>query len=194
MDDFVAIIAGRVAASRHVGRADKNVVAFRAMFDAEYRGVLAYVLRRAPVSVADEIVADTFIVAWRKWARRPPPEEVRPWLFGIARRVLLNEQRAGRRRNAMRARLGAERPPAEPVIVGDVALTQALAGLSATDREVLRLTAWEELSTREIATVLGCGEAAARVRIHRARNRLRGALDARSSKTRPPETQRTGGA
>jgi RNA polymerase sigma-70 factor (ECF subfamily) len=58
----------------------------------------------------------------------------------------------------------------------DGAIEAALAQLAPEDREVLRLSAWEELTPVEIATVLGVSQVAVRSRLHRARRRLRAAL------------------
>jgi RNA polymerase sigma-70 factor (ECF subfamily) len=65
------------------------------------------------------------------------------------------------------AAVWSEPPSSNPVLL------EALAGLSEREREVLMLTAWEELSSNEAARVLGCSATAYRIRLHRARNRLR---------------------
>ena len=60
--------------------------------------------------------------------------------------------------------------------------TLALARLGRRDREVLMLTAWEGLTPKETATALGCTHAAARMRLSRAKRRLRAALDQAATK------------
>ncbi len=143
---------------------------FEAIFEERFRFVSAYVCRRAGEGEADDAVAETFVVAWRRLDEMPL--EARPWLLGVARRVLANQRRAAVRRGDLTSRLvhessaPAEPPEREPIL-------QALAQLSDGDREILLLVAWEGLSTSEVAAVFGCSRAAAKVRLHRARRRLR---------------------
>ena len=147
-------------------------------FDAIYRAhaaaVLAYARRRAPAALADDVVADTFLVCWRKLDR--VPSEPLPWLYAVARKTLANERRK-------RARVAPADPGIayEPEPSGDAGLATAFARLSDDDREVLRLVAWEGLAPREAARVLGCSPVAARVRYHRAKSRLRAELEAAAS-------------
>lgn len=150
---------------------------------AEYYGrVLGYVLRRAPASVAADVVADVFLVVWRRLDQ--VPEEPLPWLLGVARRTLANERRGGRRRTALVDALKETSGEARGVetTVGRELHTLAVAfeRLGETDRELLRLIAWDELTTREAATVLGTSHTACRVRLHRLRRRLARELGARS--------------
>lgn len=155
---------------------------FGALFEGTHRALLGYALRRVvdPADAAD-VVAETFLVAWRRIDDVPVGDEARPWLFGVARRVLANWHRGERRRLALADRLRESLAEAvvEPVVepasavedrVGDV--ERALAGLGPDDQEILRLTAWEELAHDEIAVVLGISRGAVRVRLHRARRRL----------------------
>ena len=99
------------------------------------------------------MVAETFLVAWRRLDELP--EEAKPWLLGVARRVLSNQRRAAGRRNALTERVAdttaSEQEPAERP-----AVFQALARLSDSDRELLLLVAWDGLSIREAATTLRC--------------------------------------
>jgi len=114
-------------------------------------------------------VAETFAVCWRKLDR--VPENALPWLYAVARKTLANERRK-RSREAALTDLPA--PPLEH----DHTLSLALGELKETDREVLRLVAWEGLLLREAAAVLGCSTVAARVRFHRAKRRLAARLEA----------------
>jgi RNA polymerase sigma-70 factor, ECF subfamily len=79
---------------------------FAALFDRTHRPLLAYAVRRVadPADAAD-IVAETFLVAWRRLDEVPPDEQARPWLFGVARRVLANYYRGEHRRHALGERL-----------------------------------------------------------------------------------------
>jgi RNA polymerase sigma factor (sigma-70 family) len=145
-----------------------------AAFDACFRGhaaeVHAFALRRTDPQAAQDVTAETFLIAWRRRAQMPP--EPLPWLYGIARWVLANERRASSRRGALAARMSAETRPWHTTAGGDHEILQALAALRDTDREALLLCAWEGLSGREAATVAGCSAAAFTVRLHRARGRL----------------------
>jgi RNA polymerase sigma-70 factor (ECF subfamily) len=147
---------------------------FEDIFDANVGAVSAYALRRTTPGDADDVVAETFLVAWRRLGE--VPREAKPWLLGVARRVLANQRRAAERRTALVERVAQERK-LEPEPAQSSPILKALGRLSDADRELLCLHAWEELSTSEAAAVLGCSRAAAKVRLHRARGRLRTELE-----------------
>jgi len=148
--------------------------------------VLGYALRRsASREDAFDVVAETFAIAWRRRAEMPAdPEETRPWLFGIARRCLANTARTTERAGRLGARLaeslaGAAVPEPSAVSEGRAdsrVVREALAQLSPEDRELVTLIAWEGLTPAQAATALGLTAGTARVRLHRARTRLRTAL------------------
>ena len=146
---------------------------FEALYTEQYGPVLGYVLRRAPASVAPDVVADVFLVAWRRLD--DVPDDPLPWLLGVARKALANERRGGSRRAALlgaleETTLGHEREiPADERLLE---LTHSVACLGEADRELLRLIAWDGLTTREAAVVLGITHVACRVRLHRVRRRL----------------------
>ncbi|KON71661.1 RNA polymerase sigma factor [Cellulosimicrobium cellulans] len=152
---------------------------FTALFEATHRPLLAYAVRRvADPSDAADVVAEAFLVAWRRLDDVPVGDDARPWMFGVARRVLANLHRGARRRLALADRLRAEVAEAVPPPTGEVSdVERALARLGPDDQELLRLVAWEELARDEIALVLGISRAAVRVRLHRARRRLAEQLD-----------------
>lgn len=135
--------------------------------------VWAYVARRVGRQLADDVVADVFLVAWRR--RQLRPRKPLPWLYGVARRVLADHYRAESRRVRLVERIGHE-PYLSSGVDDDVAdsmrLESALAELSETDREALLLTAWEGLRPSEAAAVLDMTAAAYRMRLSRARRRL----------------------
>jgi RNA polymerase sigma-70 factor, ECF subfamily len=145
-----------------------------AIFREYYEVVLAYARRRAPTSVADDAAAETFAIAWRKADKIP--REPLPWLLGIARRVLATQRRASERRERLSNRLARNLVATSPDDQVGEALVAALNALADRDREVLLLIAWEGLTAREAAAVVGVSPAAVYVRLHRARRRLRAAL------------------
>jgi RNA polymerase sigma-70 factor (ECF subfamily) len=141
--------------------------------------VLAYARRRVDAEQADEVVAETFVVAWRRLGE--VPEAARPWLFGVARKVAANVRRSERRRDALHDRLAEEQRAGAPDLgAGPAGLAglagPALAELPADDRELLMLLAWDGLSRSEAAAALGCSRATLAVRLHRARQRLKTAM------------------
>ena len=151
---------------------------FRGLYHENFDALLGYALRRTarPEDAAD-VVADTFLVAWRRQRDVPPGEQARLWLYGVARRTLANQRRGDARRTHLGERLGAELALVVPDLADDVTthhlLRQALDQLPDRDREVLQLSEWEGLQPREIAVVLGTSAVAARARLSRARSRLR---------------------
>src|SRR4051794_11989720 len=137
-------------------------------------------MRRCDPETADDVVADVFLVAWRR--RAELPEEPLPWLLGIALRVVANHARGQRRRVRLHDRLAAEptvaAAPAHADARESARLSAALARLSESDRELLLLMAWEGLELKQAAAVLGVRPNTLAVRFHRARRRLSAALEA----------------
>jgi RNA polymerase sigma-70 factor (ECF subfamily) len=148
------------------------------MCDAHTAAVLAYALRRTSRDDAADVVAETFLVAWRR-LDDVDERSALPWLYAVARRVLLSQQRATRRQQAIAERVAGGLPEASETAFGSPRVLEALAALSEAEREVLLLTAWEELSSAHAAKVLGCSATAYRIRLHRARKRLRERLEGR---------------
>ena len=147
---------------------------FEQIYSEHADAIRAYVRRRAPEDVVDDVVSEVFLVCWRRLD--DVPGEALPWLYAVARRTLANDRR--RRERAAHVPVDVDHEP-EPV--GDSALAAAFAELSDTDREVLRLVAWEGLSLRDAARVLDCSPVACRVRYHRAKSRLASRLEAAAS-------------
>jgi RNA polymerase sigma-70 factor, ECF subfamily len=154
--------------------------AFEDLFRTHVGAVHAYALRRSDPATADDVVADTFLVCWRRFDR--VPAEPLPWLYAVARRCLANRLRAGRRERARIVPAAAS--PTDPTAdafeqharARDV--LAALALLPPKEREALQLCAWEGLSPADAARVAGCTASAFRARLHRGRRRLAAALDA----------------
>lgn len=176
---------GQIAKREALGR-ELSQVHFGRLYREHGRAILAYALRRAgdPEDAAD-VVAETFLIAWRRLGDVPSGDRARLWLYGVARRVLANRHRAERRRTRLGERL-AESLRTELATHdaprGEAAETlRAMGKLSQEDRELLLLVSWEELSPGEAARVLGISSLAARSRLHRARRRLRALLEERES-------------
>jgi RNA polymerase sigma-70 factor (ECF subfamily) len=151
-------------------------------FLSEYGPAVArYIRRRVRADDCDDLISEVLSIAWRRFAHVPPGRE-RAWLYGVSRRVIANYSRGERRRNAFLGRLSMGRPP-RPDLVDEVVfeqigileprLLEVLRQLNPDDREVLLLTAWEELDAQEIAVVLSISHSAARKRLSRARERAR---------------------
>ncbi|MFI0479158.1 RNA polymerase sigma factor [Actinomadura sp. 9N215] len=166
---------------------------FEEIYTANRARILGYALRRTadPQDAAD-VLAETFLTAWRRLDDVPPGAQARLWLYGVARRTLANHHRGERRRSALAADLGsrlraelADLPdPAGPASdLADVAA--AFRSLPEPDRELLSLVGWEGLDHGEIAAVLGCSRNAVRIRLHRARRRFARALERTEAVARP---------
>jgi RNA polymerase sigma-70 factor, ECF subfamily len=158
-------------------------VQFGRLYREQGREVLAYVLRRVEDREdAADVVAETFLVAWRRLAEIPPGAEARLWLYAVARRVIANLHRSERRRTRLGGRLAESLRTelATHPTPGDEAAEalRAMVDLSDEDRELLLLVSWEGLSPSEAAKVLEISSLATRSRLHRARRRLRALMEA----------------
>ena len=159
---------------------DSSPASFEQLFRGYYRDVYRYLVRRVDPDAAQDVAAEAFLVAWRRYGElRGDPL---PWLLGIARRTAANHRRGENRRDALKTRLAAEHRRSS--VEGhdhDSKLMFALATLSERDREALMLIAWDGLEHHIAASVMGCSTTAFTVRVHRARGRLRRALNAENS-------------
>ncbi|HEU0130248.1 MAG TPA: RNA polymerase sigma factor [Mycobacteriales bacterium] len=166
----------------------------RELFESAYRAlyvpVCGYAARRlADPQDAAEVVAETFLTLWRRFDDAPAGDQLRPWVYGVARRTLANHRRGERRRTALTERLAADLAvlgEAVPAPEPDGSVTRAFAALSDSDRELLALVAWEGLTHEELAVALGVSRPVVRVRLHRARHRF--------AEARRRELQRTAAA
>jgi RNA polymerase sigma-70 factor, ECF subfamily len=163
---------------------------FTCLYERTRPRVYAFAVSHAGRELAEEIVSEVYLVAWRRLADIPRPEL--PWLLSVARNVAANQFRATVRQRSVAAELQAwiaAAGPATPDIADQVTERQsvlaALAALSAADRDLLTLVAWHGLTPAAAAQVMGCSTAAYFVRLHRARRRLERALRARLP-ARPP--------
>ncbi|MFC4030034.1 RNA polymerase sigma factor [Streptomyces polygonati] len=159
---------------------------FAQLFDRHAAGLHRYVLRRLGEHLADDVVGETFLIAFRQRDRydtaRP---EARPWLYGIAANLIGKHHRSELRAYRAMARTGVD-PVAESwsdAVDGQVVaaassarLAAALRALNDGDRHVLLLIAWADFSYEEVATALGIPLGTVRSRLNRARKKMRTAL------------------
>jgi RNA polymerase sigma-70 factor (ECF subfamily) len=159
---------------------DEDRERFEALFRQHYAAVVRYAARRLGPDAAAEVVSETFLTAWRRLDDVPEPALA--WLYGTARRLAANEIRRCRRQVRLGERISREeeRATSDPsdAITDRLRVQAALAALSLRDAEVLRLVEWEGLGPADAAEVMGCTQAALRVRLHRARRRLGAVLGA----------------
>lgn len=151
---------------------------FRLLFAGTYVDLLRFVERRAHPSHAEDVVAEAYLVAWRRIDQLPTaPADARAWLFGVARGCLLNQRRGEQRRHALAVRIADVHDPGSTLdaewIVRRLDLARAWERLSAVHQEALSLTVWDGLDSRRAADVLGISPVAFRLRLSRARRALR---------------------
>ncbi|MCL1595710.1 MAG: sigma-70 family RNA polymerase sigma factor [Actinomycetia bacterium] len=135
--------------------------AFREMFDTYETSIRAYCLRRLPASHVDDAVADTFLTVWRRRHDAPQGDELRLWLYGVARNVVRNDRRSTERSRRLRNRIIREpiayQESPEVVVVRNAEeryLLAAIARLRPVEREILLLRTWERLSSSDVAIVM----------------------------------------
>lgn len=171
---------GRLRETRGMG------LSFDQVFEAEFAPLHSYLYRRLGSSIAEDLTAETFAIAYRRWDAFDQSRPVRPWLYGIAANLVRHHWRKERRMlrayahahldpvaqddDAATAKLDAERQKRE--------LAAALAKLRPEEREVLLLYAWAELSDAEIAEALSLPLGTVKSRLHRGRERMRNQLGA----------------
>lgn len=153
---------------------------FEHLFTLSYQPLTAYARRRvADPADADDVVAETFAVAWRRLDQVQPDRSPLPWLYTIAANVIRNQRRSRGRRLRLVDKLEAQPSPGpqnDPAEAAHHEVRVALGTLSDGDQEVLRLAAWEGLPHAEIGFILDCSTNAVALRLSRARQRLQAAL------------------
>ncbi|MEO3824984.1 MULTISPECIES: RNA polymerase sigma factor [Actinomadura] len=180
---MVAVTAGDAEIVR---RSRHEPECFAALFDRHYAAIHGYAARRLGRGLADDVAAETFLIAFDRRGRydlaRP---DARPWLYGIASNLVARHHRAEVRQYRALARAGTSEAGDghADAVAGRVdaqaakgALAAALAGLPRGDRDVLLLVAWAQLTVQEAGEALGIPAGTARSRLHRARRRIRAAL------------------
>src|SRR4029078_5784344 len=129
------VMAGPANAHDRDARAAER---FEELFRRHHRAVAAYARRRAPGDTSDDVVASTFLVAWRRLDE--VPADSLPWLLGGARNVIATQQRVSRRRGALRLRLERADTSAAPASAAEEPagrVAAALGRLPANDREAI---------------------------------------------------------
>jgi RNA polymerase sigma-70 factor (ECF subfamily) len=163
---------------------------FAAAFDEHAPGLWRYLARQAGPAVAEDLVAETFLAAWRQRGDyRAELGSLRAWLYGIATNLMRRHHRTEAQQQRMADRLAGRRDDdtgdghdrADDRLDARIHLRElaaAIAALGDGDREVLLLSSLAELDHREISVALGIPEGTVRSRLHRVRRTLRAALPA----------------
>jgi RNA polymerase sigma-70 factor (ECF subfamily) len=167
----------------HLSRAPDRADAFRSLYKSSYSELLKFVQRRTDAADAEDVVAEAFLVVWRRFSEAPAKEcDARAWVFGIARNLMLNAQRGEQRRQALGVRL-AETTAVDSsnshadLVSSRIDVSRAWALLSEVHQEALGLAVFENLAAPQAAKVLGISPVAFRLRLTRARRTLRLLLD-----------------
>jgi RNA polymerase sigma factor (sigma-70 family) len=163
--------------------------------------IRAYCTRRTDSSDVADAVAETFLIVWRKIEQIPEGDATLPWLYGVAYRVLSHQWRRKARGRRLVERLQGMAPveamSLEVLVAGNEKyrlVLQASSRLRPIDREVLRLTLWEEMSHADVAAVLGIGLAAVKQRAYRARRNLAAEYQRLTNQSQPPAARKGGGS
>lgn len=174
---------------------------FADLYNRYYRQVYAYCRRRTTGEHAEDAVAETFLVAWRRVDDIPQGEGTLPWLYRVAYRTLGHQWRGAGRRNRLNKRLssvGVEvvNPPDDHFLIQEQRsqVREATAKLKTADIEVLRLAVWEELPQSDIAIALDLSVDAVRQRLSRAKKNLTAEYNRlEDRRIKPPAVQKGGG-
>jgi RNA polymerase sigma-70 factor, ECF subfamily len=148
---------------------------FEDLFDRHAGRVYAYAARRSTPDAANDVVGETFLIAWRKLDALPA--DPLPWLLNVAGKVLANRRRSAQRRDAFTAELARTIRASPSIDPADalhtrMAIEDALGRLPPTEKEALTLVAWDGLDIGAAAAAAGCSRATFSVRLHRARRRV----------------------
>ncbi len=178
-----------MAPARHTGTPGAEA-AFRDLFHAAYDDLLCFVERRTQQPAAEDVVAEVFLTAWRRFDDVPRElDQARAWLFTVAHHTLRNRRRSDHRQQAVALRIlrepgGADAVAAPADVAGRIDLNRAWERLSADDQEVIALTVIDGLTGPQAAKVLGISGTAFSLRLLRARRRLRRHLAGTPAATR----------
>ncbi len=150
---------------------------FATVYTEHLPAISRYLARRVERQHVEDLAADVFAVAWRKRDSVTAGEEL-PWLYRIAANLVANHRRKQAASVSFIASLrpADSAPAADEIVIADQQLAAAWKQLKPRDREVLALSAFEELSPTEIAAALRISANAVSIRLHRARKTLAGLL------------------
>jgi RNA polymerase sigma-70 factor, ECF subfamily len=166
----------------------------RRLQEAHGPALLAYFARRVdPPEDAAVLFNDLLLVVWRRAASAPSdPEDIRMWMFGIARKLVLGHHRSRRRRSAVAERLREELAvrPAQSASDEALVVREAIEALPSVQRELVRLIHWDGFTIAEAAHITGVGASTARSRYQLARRRLAQQLSITDGEP-PPLTARS---
>ena len=173
---------------------------FTELYERHHVQIRAYCGRRTGPDRVEDAVADTFLTAWRRIDDVPVGDGALPWLYGVAYKVLSHQWRSASRRGRLNEKLASlgvnvVAAPEEIVVIRQDSrqVLQALERLNATDREILRMSAWEGLSHAEVATALGISVEATRQRLYQAKkNATREYNRLQKKKVKSPAAQKGG--
>lgn len=163
----------------YLSRAAGRERAFRFLYESAYADLLKFVQRRTDPANAEDVVAEAFLIVWRRFPEVPGNEDdARAWIFGISRNLLLNARRGEQRQHALGVRLAEATTESHSASHADlvssrVDLGRAWALLSEVHQETLALAVFENLAAPQAARVVGISPVAFRLRLTRARRALR---------------------
>jgi RNA polymerase sigma factor (sigma-70 family) len=161
---------------------------FADVFDRHAAEILRYVNARLGPDLAEDIMVETFLAAFqRRRTYDTGRRDARPWLYGIAIRLIGKHRRAESRYRRMLLSVPRDRETedwgersTDRVLAAQLwpKLAAALDGMSTRDRELLLLIAWAELTYDEAAQATGLTVGAVRSRLYRIRKEVRTAVPA----------------
>lgn len=164
-----------------------SVESFSAFYRRYHRLLLSVAQQRLPsFSDAEDVTSEVFRIAWAH--DQEGHELTLPWAYQVLRNVIGNEYRRVTRTNSFVQQFSPLLEAALAAPTSDVVeIRRLLRQLPEQDREVVYMSYWEDLSGSEIAAILGCSGVAVRVRLMRARKKLKGLLESAPSETRGSE-------
>ena len=178
--------------------ASQATAAFEALASEVIEPVRRYLARRTDPATAADVLSEVLLVLWRR-LEHVPPEAPLPYAYTVARNCLYNAQRSAVRQQRLVERIAVIDPPVEagPAHhdqrgdasswgVDEVDVRRAVASLPQASAEVVRLWAWEQLSSAQIAAVVGSSANAVSIRLHRAKKQLAQALATLAPPAEPP--------
>lgn len=159
--------------------APKDEARFADLYEIYRAAVWLYCRRRVGADRADDVMADVFLTVWRRIEDAPQTPNALPWLYRISYLTISNHWRTAGRRKRLIAK-ASKLPAVPPQLLADYVVVREevrevvalLDKLKVSDAEILKLVAWEHLSTDQVASVLGISSDAAKQRLSRARRRL----------------------